>query len=72
MHQVFLATVILNPTKKQRDEDGAVPVIVVQATTIIATNETQATVKASRLIPEEHADKADRLEVLVIPFRQAR
>jgi hypothetical protein len=65
----YLVIVMLQPTKKQRDEDGAVPTIVVQPTAVMAKDETQAAMKAFRLVPEEHSDKGDRLEVRVLPFR---
>ncbi len=66
---VFLVVVVLAPTAKQKHDDGAVPTVVVPLTTVIATNESQASMKAMRLVPEEHADKVDRLFVKVLPFR---
>lgn len=65
----YLVLVILNPTAKQKHDDGAVPAIVVQPTAVMATNEQNAGAKAFKLVPEEHAGKDDRLEVRVIPFR---
>jgi hypothetical protein len=65
----YLVIVILNPTKKQRDEDGTVPTIVVQPTAVMAKDEAQAAMKAFRLVPEEHSSKDDRLDVRVLPFR---
>jgi hypothetical protein len=67
----FIIVVILQPTKKQKDEDGAVPVIVVPMQAVMAKDENQAAMKAHRLVPEEHAGKDDRLEVKVLPFRSA-
>ena len=64
----YLAIVILHPTKKQRDEEGAAPTIVVQPTAVMAKDEANAAAKAHRLVPEEHAGKDDRLEVAVLPF----
>lgn len=66
---LYLVAVILNPTKKQRDDEGAVPTVIVQPTAVMAKDETQAAMKAHRLIPEEHSGKDDRLEVRVLPFR---
>jgi hypothetical protein len=63
----FLVTVVLNPTKKQA-EDGENPVIVVNTQTILAKDEQNARVKGARLVPPDHADKDDRLEVFVMPF----
>lgn len=67
--ELFLVAVILNPTKKQRDEEGAVSVVVVQPVGVMAKDEAQAAMKAHRLVPEEHAGKDDRLEVRILPFR---
>lgn len=67
--ELYLVAVILQPTKKQRDEEGAVATIIVQPTGVLAKDETQAAMKASRLVPEEHENKDDRLEVRVLPFR---
>lgn len=67
----YLVIVILNPTKKQRDDDGSVAQIIVQPTAVMAKDEANAAAKAHRLVPEEHAGKDDRLEVRVLPFRNA-
>lgn len=66
--EVFLVVVVLKPTDKQKFDDGAVPQIVVQPQAVIAKDQTQAAMKAHRLVGEEYADKADRLEVRVLPF----
>jgi len=67
----YLVIVILHPTKKQRDDDGAVPTILVQPTAVMATDEHQAAMKAVRFVPEEHSAKEDRLEVKVLSFRHS-
>lgn len=67
--EAFLVLVILKPTKKAQDEDGAVPQIIVQPQAVVAKDEQQAAMKAYRFVPEEHASKEDRLEVRVMPFR---
>jgi hypothetical protein len=67
--ELFLVAVILQPTKKERDENGAAAVIVVQPQGVMATDESQAIGKAYRLVPEEHAEKGDRLQVRVLSFR---
>jgi hypothetical protein len=69
--ELFFVAIILNPTKKQVDEEGSSPVVIVQPTAVLAKNEQQAGMKAARLIPEEHANKEDRLEVRILPFRKA-
>lgn len=68
--ELYLVAVILNPTKKQRDEDGVVPTVIVQPQAVMAKDEQQAAMKAVRFVPEEHADNDDRLEVRVLPFRR--
>ncbi len=70
--ELFLVAVILNPTKKQKDDDGSSPTVVVQPQAVMAKDETQAAMKAFRFVPEEHADKEDRLEVRVLPFQKTR
>ena len=69
--ELYLVAVILQPTKKQKDEEGAVPIVVVQPTAVMAKDESQAAMKAFRFVPEEHSTKDDRLEVRVLPFRLA-
>lgn len=65
----YLVIVMLMPTAKQKHDEGAVAQIIVNATAVMAKDETQAAMKAHRLVPEEHADKTDRLEVRVLSFR---
>ena len=67
----YLVILILQPTKKQKDEEGAVATIVVPPTAVMAKDESQAAMKAFRFVPEEHAGKDDRLEVRILPFRAA-
>ena len=69
--ELYLVAVILQPTKKQKDDEGAVPIVVVQPTAVMAKDESQAAMKAFRFVPEEHSTKDDRLEVRVLPFRLA-
>jgi hypothetical protein len=65
---VFLVVVMLKPTAKAVHDDGASAQIVVQPQAVIAKDAQQAAMKAFRFVPEEHADKEDRLEVRVLPF----
>lgn len=67
--EVFLVCVILKPTKKQQDEEGAQPKIIVQPQAVIAKDSQQAAMKAWKFIPDEDSGKEDRLEVRVLPFR---
>lgn len=65
---VFLVTVILQPTKKEREDIGVGAIVVVPVTAVIAKDKASAALKAARLVPAEHAEKEDRLEVRVMPF----
>ena len=65
---LYLVAVIAQPTKKQRDEDGATPSIVVQPTGVMAKDENQASMKAMRLVPAGYEGKEDLLEVRLLPF----
>lgn len=67
----YLVIVIKNPTAKAKHDEGAVAQIVVQPTAVMAKDETQAAMKAHRLVPEEYAKNEDLLEVRVISFRSA-
>ena len=67
--EAYLVCAFLRPTKKAA-EDGEVPSIVVPATVVLAKDEGQAAIKGGRLVPQEHENKDDRLEVRVIPFRR--
>lgn len=66
---VYLVCVVLNPTAKQKHDEGAVPTIIVQPVAVMAKDEAQAAMKAYRFIPEEHSGKEDRLDVRVLSFR---
>lgn len=65
---VFLVVVLLKPTVKQIEEEGLGAKIVAGPTAVTAKDREQAAMKAYRLVPEEHSDKEDRLEVRVLPF----
>lgn len=61
----YLVAAWIKPTKRQ-SEDGGVPKIVLQPTLVLATDEQQATLQASRLIKEDV--DISRVEVAVLPF----
>jgi hypothetical protein len=66
--EAFLAIVFLKPTVKEVEEQGLGATVVVQPSGIMAKDREQAAMKAFRLVPEQFADKGDRLEVRLIPF----
>lgn len=65
----YLVIVIKNPTAKEKHDAGAVPTIVVQPQAVMAKDETQAAMKAHRLVPVDFAGSEDLLEVRVLSFR---
>lgn len=65
----YMVVVIKNPTEKAKFEEGATAQIVVQPMAVMAKDETQAAMKAQRLVPEEHAKNENLLEVRVLSFR---
>lgn len=71
MQQVYLTVLVLKPTQKEIFENATVPVIVGGLNAVIAESDTQASAKAMQFLPPEMKDKADRVEVSVLPFRRA-
>lgn len=66
--QIYEYAVILQP---KEDKDGEVVEegkLIVEPTTVLAADETQATLLAGRAIPEEFIDRLDRLTLAVRPF----
>ncbi len=68
--ELYLVAVILNPTKKQQHDDGAVARIVVEPKAVLAVDANQAAMKAMQFVPVEFAgaEHVDRLEVRTLPF----
>lgn len=67
--ELYLVAVLLQPTKKQKDDEGAIATIIVPPTGVLASTEGSAIAKALRLVPQEHEGKDDRLDVRVLSFR---
>lgn len=63
----YLVIVVLNPTEREK-KHGKTPTIVVQPTAVMARDKEHLAIRAMRLVPEEHADADERLEVRSIPF----
>ena len=59
--------IILHPTPKER-KDGKRAELIDGIVTVLAKDDGEAMLKAARSIPDEHADKLDRVEVAVRPF----
>lgn len=70
MMKVFQYVIIFNPKPKENKETTEKAKVLVDVTTVVATNEKHAGILASRAIPEEYLDRiADgEVEVVVRPF----
>lgn len=66
---VYLVTIVLNPTEKEKHDEGAIPSIVLQPVAVMAKDRDQAAAQAFKHMKEEHP--AHRLEVHVLPFDRA-
>lgn len=55
---------------KKQEEDGKTPTskILVDVTRVLAKDEREVLINASRQISEEYLDKLDRVEIAVRPF----
>jgi hypothetical protein len=67
MSKLFEYAVVFNPNKEET-KSGEKPKIVIKPTTILAKNEKEVNFIAARSIPEDFADKIDRLDIAVRPF----
>lgn len=65
--KIFEYAVMKEPTKDEKD-GGAVTILLVPITPIMAMDESQATMLAGRAIPEEELINVDRITVAVRPF----
>lgn len=65
--KLFYVAVILHPTDDETKAGGRGQVVV-QPQAVLAGDEDEAHLKATLLIPNEHSEKTDRLEVAVRPF----
>ena len=68
MERLFQYAVILQPTEEGRDERGERAKIIVPLDTVLAKDENEVRIVASRKIPEEYLGNLDRVEVAVRPF----
>jgi hypothetical protein len=64
---LYEMAILLHPTEKEAKE-GASTVILVQPQYFLAQNQGEATILASRKIPDALLNDLDRVEVAVRPF----
>ena len=65
--RLFSYAVIQHPTKKERDE-GKRSKLIISPEYVLAHNDHEVIMRATRGIPAELMEDADRLEVAVRPF----
>lgn len=66
--RLFQYAVILKPTAKEISEGEGKYELVIEPTNLMAKDENEALLKAARAIPDDYADKMDRIEVAIRPF----
>lgn len=66
--QLFQYAVISQPKQDANGNVTEEAKIVIEPKTVLATDQTQATLLAGREIPEEELENLDRLQVVVRPF----
>ena len=66
--KLFEYAVILQPRFNADDELVEDGMIVVDPTTVLAEDQSRATLLAGRAIPEDYIGKLDRLDIAVRPF----
>jgi hypothetical protein len=69
--QIFEFAVLWHPTKKQiEDAEGTPPKskIVVEITQVLAKDDAEVNIIASRAIPDEYLDQLEQVELVVRPF----
>ena len=68
MEKLFQYAVIVHPTEDGRKAGERSVLLVPPGDWILARNEQEVVMVATRKIPEEHMAHADRIEVAVAPF----
>ncbi len=68
MGKIFLVAAMVMPRKKEVEEDGALPQLVMEPKAIIARDDKDVAIKAVMDCQELKDVDRDRLEVVVRPF----
>jgi hypothetical protein len=69
--KLYEAAIIFTPLQtKEQHERGEKPKskLIVPITTILASNDKESDIQASRLIPEDYLDKLECIEIALRPF----
>lgn len=66
--KLFQYAVIWHPTEKQIKEENLKSKVLVDLTTILATDQSSASMAAAMEIPNEKKTELDQIEIVVRPF----
>jgi hypothetical protein len=66
--RLYQYAVIKHPTKEKRDEGARSEIIIKPSEFMLARTEDEVMIAATRRIPEDQLEDADRLEVAIRPF----
>lgn len=66
--RLFQYAVLLQPTVEEHETGKKAEIVIPPTKFFLAANESEVVMLASREVPQEYMDKADRLEVAVRPF----
>jgi hypothetical protein len=65
--KLFQYVIFFEPTEKE-EEEGKKTLLVKDVTNVLATEEKNVVMIASRAIPEEYLNKLDQINIIVRPF----
>lgn len=68
MSQIYLVAVLEIPTKKESEESGTLPKLVLEPTAVVARDDKDAALKVAMGNTKLQGLDKDRLEVVVRPF----
>ena len=66
--KLFQYAIIWHPTDKQVKEHGMKSEVLVEPTSILATDERKAAMAAAMEIPTEKREELDQIEIVIRPF----
>ena len=65
--KLFQYAVIWNPSEAQ-EEEGKKATLIVELTTVLASNEKSIGLKAAKAIPDEYDEELDQIDIVIKPF----
>lgn len=65
---IFEAAVLLHPTEKEVEDDGAKTILIQPVKSYLAETQQAVLLQVAKSIPDSYMDKADQVEILIRPF----